>query len=217
MTIAWESRTSGQTGARPSGWQSLMSIERRIECGRSVWRRRRLRILTISNLSLLCRRLQRGLLKKFITLAVRTDRRDRLVRLGSAYGGWWVPESVIAEGRRVVSAGVGEDTTFDEMLVARLRVWALDPTPRAAEHVRDRRRDGPLASTNFRFLPIGLWWQNETMRFYEPQDPSHVSHSLVNIQRTDRWFEAECWSFSRLLDELAIQEVDVLELRHRRR
>lgn len=160
------------------------------------------------------RRLRRKLLQRLV-LRVRVRRRetDDLIRLGSPYGGWWVPAAALTRGASVISAGVGEDTTFDEELLERgCEVWAVDPTPRAQQHVERRRASSTALDARFHFLPIGLWHCDEVQRFYAPADPSHVSHSIKNLQNTDDWFEAECWSLPRLLSEIGIRAPDVLKL-----
>ena len=54
------------------------------------------------------------------------------VRLGSDYGGWWVPLD-LPVGSFCVSAGVGEDITFDLEIIETFdcSVLAIDPTPKA--------------------------------------------------------------------------------------
>lgn len=158
----------------------------------------------------LLRRLRRKLFQQIVVHMLVRKRADDLVRLGSGYGGWWVPTSVLAPGTTVVSAGIGEDTTFDEELLAHgCEIWAVDPTPRAERHVQSRA--GVLGG-RFHFLPVGLWRSDETLRFYAPADPSHVSHSVLNVQQTDTWFEAECWSLAHLLREIGLDTPDVLKL-----
>jgi FkbM family methyltransferase len=165
-----------------------------------------------ASFSRLVSRIRRKLLQQVVTHALVRPGGDDLVRLGSHYGGWWVPADVPSEGTTVISAGVGEDTTFDEELLARgCEVWAVDPTPRAQEHVAERQRDGALTE-RFHFWPVGLWHRDETLRFYAPADPSHVSHSILNVQHTTTWFEAECWSWARLLEQAGIDSPDVVKL-----
>lgn len=162
----------------------------------------------------LVRRLRAKVLQRAIARIVVSRRpTDRLIRLGSSYGGWWVPESAVKVGATVISAGVGEDTTFDEELVARgCRVWALDPTPRAIAHVERRQNANALPTDRFTLLPLGLWFRDEVLRFYAPSDPSHVSHSVLNLQRTSEWFEADCWSITRLVAEIGISAPTILKL-----
>lgn len=159
-------------------------------------------------------RLRRKLLQCLVVrLLVKRRETDDLIRLGSPYGGWWVPAPIVRVGASAISGGVGEDTTFDEELLERgCEVWAVDPTPRARQHVERRSAANAALDARFHFLPIGLWHRDEVLRFYAPADPGHVSHSIKNLQHTDDWFEAECWSLSRLLSEIGIQAPDVLKL-----
>lgn len=161
----------------------------------------------------LIRRCRRKLLQLVLRAVVVRGLDHHLVRLGSAYGGWWVPADVLVAGSTVVSAGVGEDTTFDEELLARgCEVWALDPTPRAQDHVERRRMAGALTDGRFHFFPVGLWHRDEILRFYAPANPGHVSHSVLNIQNTDCWFEAQCWSLAHAMREAGAESVDLLKL-----
>src|SRR3546814_9362953 len=51
-------------------------------------------------------------------------------------------------------------------------------------------------------MPVGLWSEDATLRFYAPRDPTHVSHSIVNLQETESYFEARCRSIASLMAEL---------------
>lgn len=154
-------------------------------------------------------RFRRTVLQIVIRLLVKKSK-GNLVRLGSDYGGWWVPAAILRPGTIVISAGVGEDTTFDEKLLAfGAEIWALDPTPRAEQHVQTR---AAVLGNSFHFLPVGLWCRDETLRFYAPTNPLHVSHSILNIQQTATWFEADCWSLDHLLRHSALTTIDVLKL-----
>ena len=50
------------------------------------------------------------------------------------------------------------------------------------------------------------------MRFFAPKDEAHVSHSIVNLQGTDKWFEAPCMTLRSVCQSLSIAEVDILKL-----
>lgn len=157
-------------------------------------------------------RVRRKLLQQVIARLLVRRGDDALVRLGSEYGGWWVPPTLLRSGTTVISAGVGEDTTFDEALLDRgCSVWALDPTPRAQEHARARAEAGVLGE-RFHFLPVGLWHRDEILRFYAPADPTHVSHSVVNAQGTSTWFDAECWSLAHVMHEVGLRSLDLLKM-----
>jgi FkbM family methyltransferase len=132
-----------------------------------------------------------------------------LVRLGSGYGGWWVPESALIAGAVAYCAGAGEDITFDLALHERgLKVTTFDPTPRAIAYVESVG----ISGDRFRFVAVG-WWDEETeVRFYAPRDPAHVSHSAVNLQHTDTYFTAPVKTVAALARELGDSEVDVVKM-----
>ncbi|MBI4862151.1 MAG: FkbM family methyltransferase [Candidatus Riflebacteria bacterium] len=137
-------------------------------------------------------------------------RRDDLVRLGSEHGGWTVPASVLEAGAICYCAGAGEDLSFDLALTDRFacRVLVIDPTPRAVRHFEKIAG----AVHGLTLVPFGLWNRDETTRFYAPRDPRHVSHSIPNLQGTDRYFEAPCRRLTTLMREFGHRSLDLLKL-----
>jgi FkbM family methyltransferase len=133
-----------------------------------------------------------------------------LERLGTKYGGWVVPTALIRRDWVVWDAGVGEDASFALELIRRFgcTVDAFDPTPRAIAYVRAALADEPA----FRLHEVGLWSEDVQLRFWAPRDPTHVSHSVVNLQRTAEFFEAACRSVPSLLAELGQDRIDLLKL-----
>jgi FkbM family methyltransferase len=62
------------------------------------------------------------------------------------------------------------------------------------------------------FHPLGLWSENRTMRFYVPENPAHVSHSIVNLQRTSEYFEADCVTLRTAMQTLGHSDLSLLKL-----
>jgi FkbM family methyltransferase len=143
-----------------------------------------------------------------VRATTRVSSRHDLERLGSAYGGWWIPTELVNADSIVYSAGVGEDATFDLDLINRFGcdVWALDPTPRSIEFAKQ------IGHPQFHFLPVGIWSEDAELRFYAPTNSDHVSHSILNIQRTHRFFTAQCVSLPTLMSELGHDHIDVLKM-----
>ncbi len=139
----------------------------------------------------------------------------KVERLGSPYGGYWVPTALLAEDWLCVSGGVGEDTTFDDELLARsgCTIVAADPTDRAAAHVAARADD---ERGTFAFVPVGLWSEDTIVEFYPPKDPAHVSYSAVNLQDTDEAVRFPALSLPSLLAEAgqdgSPERLDLLKL-----
>ncbi len=133
-----------------------------------------------------------------------------LEKIGTAYGGWVVPTRLIGPTWRCYCGGVGEDVSFDLGLIERFGcdVVAFDPTPRAIAFA------DPIAAREprFRFLPVGLWSEDTSLRFYRPKDPAHVSHSVVNLQKSNAWFEAPVRRLDSLMAELGHTSIDLLKL-----
>jgi hypothetical protein len=37
----------------------------------------------------------------------------------------------------------------------------------------------------FHFCAVGVWDEDAMMKFYVPANPAHVSHSVLNLQKTE--------------------------------
>jgi FkbM family methyltransferase len=133
-----------------------------------------------------------------------------LEKIGSDYGGWIVPTALIKQDWVCYCGGVGEDITFDLGLIDRFgcSIFAFDPTPRAITFAAGHA----AAQPKFFFYPVGLWSEDVTLRFFAPRNPAHVSHSIVNLQRTAEYFEAPCRSVQSLMRELGHHSIDLLKI-----
>lgn len=143
-------------------------------------------------------------------LAVRP--RADLQRLGDTYGGWVVPRSLLNSTSVVYCVGCGENISFDLDLISTFgcTVYGLDPTPRAVEFVRAAASREP----RYRFESLGLWDEAKTLRFYAPRDPTHVSHSVLNLQQTSTFIELPVERLSRVMarhghDRVALLKLDI--------
>lgn len=123
--------------------------------------------------------------------------------LGTHYGGWYVPDDMnLTKDSFVVSAGVGEDISFDLALQSATgcEILLLDPTERAIKHLKEvtsyyttripftgniqpdyYQQIASLTPdlTKLTSLPIGLWSHEETLKFYSQSNPSYVSQTLI--------------------------------------
>lgn len=136
--------------------------------------------------------------------------RPDLEDLGDDNASWVVPTSRLSSSSICYCVGVGEDVSFDLALIEQFgcKVWAFDPTPRAI-----RFAEGHAArEERFHFLPVGLWSEDTTLRFYAPSNPAWVSHSAVNLQNTSEYFEAPCRSVASLMKELGHGRIDLLKM-----
>src|SRR5438034_4068042 len=133
-----------------------------------------------------------------------------LERLGTGYGSWVIPIDRLPQGGVCYCAGAGEDVSFDIDLVRRFNcsVYTIDPTPRAQKHVA-KVTNGLL---ELQFVPKGMWSWASRMRFYAPRDREHVSHAIVNLERTHEYFEADCTTIPDLMAKLGHEKLDLLKM-----
>jgi FkbM family methyltransferase len=106
--------------------------------------------------------------------------------LGSRYGGWVIPTSRLDSKSICYCIGCGEDVTFDVALINMFDccVYAYDPTPKSVEFIK---REITPNYPNFKFFPYGLWREDGIASFYVPRKKEYVSHSIVNIGKTDNF------------------------------
>ena len=140
----------------------------------------------------------------------RIQRRRDLERIGNRNGGWTVPVAELGSSSICYCVGCGEDISFDLELIRRFgcAVFAFDPTPRAIDYVRTAAGD----NSQYHFSPVGLWDQDDTLRFFAPKDPTHVSHSLLNLQKTDTYIRVPVRRLSHLMRDLGHGRLDLLKL-----
>jgi len=124
---------------------------------------------------------------------------------GTKYGGWRIPADTVLDGTSlVISAGVGEDISFDLAIQSRFGcdIRLFDPTDRAVKHLEEVKeyylnRDpsifkGGIQPDYIRTIerlqpdlsklhmnPIGLWNKADTLKFYKQTNPAYVSQTLI--------------------------------------
>ena len=136
--------------------------------------------------------------------------RNDLKEIGSDYGGWVVPTSLLNSDSISYCVGCGEDISFDLGVIEFFgcHVYGFDPTPRAIVFVRDVAGKNP----KYHFYDIGLWDKEDTLKFFVPKNPDHVSHSLLNLQKTDEYISVNVKRLSHLMSELGHQRIDLLKI-----
>jgi len=157
-----------------------------------------------------------------------------IIYLGTKYGGWSFVDEHDLYGCTIISAGLGEDASFDVEFASKYnaKVIIVDPTPRAILHFEKIREamgntskqhysdDGcqpidaynlsDVSEGNFTLITKALWNQNTNLKFFEPSNPSHVSHSIVNYQNNysenTRSIEVEAVTLDSLLIDLNLDK-----------
>lgn len=164
----------------------------------------------MKNFQKLIRRFQSFILKYIYTPPLKVVNNNlNLLRLGSRHGGWHVYDDPSLLNSLIISAGLGEDASFDIEFAKRFNstVVIVDPTPRSIIHYdKIIKNIGKIATTNYSdngsqpinsysldslnteqliLEPFALWNKAEKLKFYKPLNNNHVSHSLTNLQNND--------------------------------
>jgi len=98
------------------------------------------------------------------------------VKIGSAYGGWWIETKNLSATSNILSAGVGEDVTFDLGLIESFNchVVAIDPTPKAIEYIKQFEHLDKL-----RFYTWALAKTDGIIQMSPPSNSLHASYKVV--------------------------------------
>ena len=136
--------------------------------------------------------------------------RNDLRAIGTQYGGWVIPFALLHKRSICYCVGCGEDISFDVGLIDNFEcdVYGFDPTPRAIEHVKRVAGDNP----KYHFYEFGIWDCEDTLKFFAPRDPTHVSHSLLNLQKTDDYIFIKVKRLSEVMREMGHNRIDILKL-----
>ncbi|MBK8967766.1 MAG: FkbM family methyltransferase [Lewinellaceae bacterium] len=167
-------------------------------------------------------------------LKINIDTRVPVERFGTHYGGWIIPKNFLHADSVCYLVGAGEDVSFDLEIAHRFgcTVDIFDPTPRAVQHVEkliaSLKNGEPMAcatspggfyppyptelADRLRLHPFGIWDKDGTLNFFTPENQAHVSHSLVNLQKSDASIQVPVRTLQSVLDDLGHQHIDLLKL-----
>ena len=157
-------------------------------------------------------------------------------RLGTNYGGWYVPTNMnLNENSIVYSGGVGEDMSFDLLLQCKYNcnIVLLDPTSKAIKHFDEVKQyynskqhfTGGIQkdyysciqslSPNFdklKYVNIGLWNKKEELKFYKQSNDNYVSQSLVENMFGQKYDIVLVDSIKNIMEQQGHTQIDLLKL-----
>ena len=151
-----------------------------------------------------CVRIQNLATLQCILFGLKKSSPVKLERLGSSYGGWYVPtefSKINNFEKFLISVGIGHDVTFDIELQNRgFMVIAMDPL----EECCNFARSSDLDQAKTKIIKAGLWLNSSETRFYPPKQKNHDSWSITNSQYTSK---AESKFFPTLTLEEVFKEI----------
>jgi FkbM family methyltransferase len=130
-------------------------------------------------------------------------------RHGSDYGGWVVCPESLSKTSIIYSLGIGEDTSWDEELIAKygVKVFGFDPTPKSATYVQRKNLQ------NFTFFQIGVADHEGLFKFYPPKNSDYVSCSIFKQQDLqDKPILVKMMTLDAIMKQLGHEKIDVLKM-----
>ena len=127
---------------------------------------------------------QNSLTLRLIQFGLKKSTPVSLERLGSHYGGWYVPSDFANSSsyqKVLISAGIGQDVTFDiEMQKRNFYVVAIDPLKSSCNFAVNSELD----QSKLRIVNAGLWVNSGQTIFHPPKIKTHNSWSITSSQKS---------------------------------
>jgi len=96
---------------------------------------------------------------------------------GTEYGGWMIDVDLIPRGSTIISAGIGEDISFDLFLIKEreCKIIGIDPTPKSHVFIEEQKN-----LHNFDLIKKALHSNNDNLiTLYKNKNKAHVSESVL--------------------------------------
>jgi FkbM family methyltransferase len=160
-----------------------------------------------------------------------------MLRLGTEYGGWIIPENnILNENSIIYSGGVGEDISFDIKLQSKYgcNIILIDPTQKALNHYKeciqyfkdkDFRFTGNIQNDYYKeieketpdfnkikYINQGLWNKKDTLKFYKQNNNDYVSQSLIQNMFGDNYDIVDVDSIKSIMNKNNHNKVDLLKI-----
>jgi FkbM family methyltransferase len=133
-----------------------------------------------------------------------------IVELGTAYGGWQIPDGVVQRDWICYSVGAGGDISFDLELINRYgaTVRSFDPV----EEFGRQALDAAQGEARFSFHQCAIASVDAPMRVQRTHDPSSLSVSAAGLYDTEEWSEVSGRTLSSLMADLGDERIDLLKV-----
>jgi len=174
--------------------------------------------------------------KRFMTEELKNKLPKQLVKIGTDYGGWYVPSFMkLNENSVIYSAGVGEDMSFDLALQCKYNcnILLIDPTIKAVKHFDEAKKyydskhlfTGSIQNDYYSciqclkpnfdkitYIKVGLWSQKDELKFYKQNNENYVSQSLVENIFGQKYDIVPVDSIKNIMIQQCHSHIDLLKL-----
>lgn len=130
--------------------------------------------------------------------------------IGNAGANFTVAIQLLNDSSIVYSFGVGTDISFDLGLIEKygMNVFAFDPTPKSINWVKSQQ-----IPNQFKLYEYGLADYDGSANFNPPENPDHVSHTLLEKPRNNtNAIPVQVRTLSSIMKEFGHTQIDVLKM-----
>ena len=179
--------------------------------------------------------------KKKLLKKIKLNNSDKVIYLGSEYGGWSFLESKNLENKFIISAGLGEDASFDIEIINKFncKVISIDPSPKAINHYNQIIDNAPnprsniykkggkqnissydltkINKNNFILINNALYnADNIELKLFAPKNKNHASYSINDWQndykKTSDFIKVNTITIKSILNQYDIDDLEILKL-----
>jgi FkbM family methyltransferase len=160
----------------------------------------------------------------------------KMERLGTKYGGWYVPTFMDLNDNSIVySGGVGEDISFDLWIQHKYNcnILLIDPTEKAIKHYNEAQLyynnltkfTGGIQPDYYsciqslhplfdkiQYLNLGIWNKPDDLKFYKQSNDNYVSQSLVANMFGKNYDIVKVDTIKNIMDMHGHSHIDLLKL-----
>lgn len=158
-----------------------------------------------------------------------------LIHLGFIHGFYAIPDNYLNEDSICYCIGAGIDISFDTELVVKYNsnVFIFDPMPEGKNHYNEvldavnsnkklvvgadqidpfTYRINASQLNKVKFIDVGIWDKESIVKFYEPTKDNYVSHSILNLQKSENYIEAKVDRLSNIMQQLNHTKIDLVKI-----
>ena len=131
------------------------------------------------------------------------------INIGNSGANFTVATDHLNDSSIVYSFGVGTDISFDLGLIEKygMNVFAFDPTPKSINWVNSQQ-----LPNQFKLYEYGLADYDGVANFNPPENPDHVSHTLLEKPRNNtNAIPVQVRTLSSIMKEFGHTQIDVLK------
>lgn len=129
---------------------------------------------------------------------------------GNPGASWTFIPSLLDSKSIVYSFGVGEDISFDLLLINKfnLKINAFDPTPKSINWIKNQK-----ISPNFKLHEFGLSNKDGEVAFFPPTNPNFVSATIINRPETkSEAYNVPVKKLDTIFNDFNHSQIDILKM-----